>query len=162
MNPILRDPHRGIGRFYGVLRVEVLKAPSKQTRVRYMEKFGYVSFEGWKSEIPIGFVSDGASFPPAVQPILGPPLCWSSAFGGHHDLGYRLGGLPLVDGSFKAMTRSELDLLAWDMALACGHSEESAAAIYHGLLIGGQGAWDQNVRKRVACSGDAARLLAWA
>jgi hypothetical protein len=161
MIPVLRDPIRGVGRFVGRPRLELMEAPEGRTRALYLGGLEYVTHDGSSIVPRIGLIYDGASIPDPLWVHLGPPLCWTNVFGLVHDDMYRFGDVVDRNGNRRAITRNEADRYAWDMALTGGHSPATAVAIYEGLVLGGAHAWKTNEARRRECGSDVARLLAW-
>jgi hypothetical protein len=147
---LLTRPHdRGVGRFINQPEVEYL---SGGTRVRLLKDLVYMDPTPRIWRAPKGLVSDGASIPRLLWPVVGSPL--SGPYVGAallHDARYRLGDC----------SKEEADLMLWDAALCGGTSEMDAEAIAEGVAFGGHSAWAKNERKREACAGDYGRLLEW-
>jgi hypothetical protein len=173
---LTRPANRGVGRFDGHPKVEILPCPPNSSanylRARLLEDLPYTTCEGLHVVTPIGLIGDGASIPPEAQIAIGFPLSsQNAAFGFTHDGLYRLGGFQPdqyeYPFNFVHVTKEQADLYAEDMALCSGHSPETARAIYLALAQFGGAAWRENAAKREAC-GDLrnienfTRLLEWA
>lgn len=91
-----------------------------------------------------GMVTDGASIPSVLWPIIGGPFEGEHRDGAVlHDAAY--GDAPAAEAGYWAATRSEAraaaDLMLYEACLARGTAKWRAWAIYRGLRIGGGLAW---------------------
>lgn len=144
------NPADGIGRFATPLRIEIL---SQGRLARFLEDFVYVAPDGHHWPTPAGFIMDGGSLPRLLWTRFGGPFDGPNIFiGAVHDPRYR----------FADTTRENADHLLLDVGRCAGFSDEDAMAIYLGVRLGGEVAWNDNAAKRGACGTDRARLLAWA
>ncbi len=154
---LLPDHNRGLGRFESSLRFEQLPAPANAgphyVRIRLTSDLVYMTNDGLRITVPCGFECDGASIPPAAEPIVGAPLStWNAWCGVLHDWLYRCG----------EFSKAYADVLLYDAARCAGATDAHAGVLWEAVDRFGQSAFDENARKRLLCRGDLARLLAWA
>lgn len=108
-----------------------------------LQQVVYVTLDGSKSYImPMGATSDGASTPPEIW-LNFPPFgsYWPAAF--LHDCAYR-GTLANMDGSPAMLPKAECDDLLLDAMTFLETHAFTRDAIYVGVALGGQSAFDSD------------------
>jgi hypothetical protein len=117
--------------FKGNVRAELL-APSRPADtfrdIKLLEPFGFVDSKSVHWDVPAGYVSNGASIPPTLWPVVGGPL----------DGPYRDAAV-IHDYYCEARTRSDDDThrMFYEAAIARGTSENIASTMYMGIIFGG-------------------------
>jgi hypothetical protein len=106
-----------------------------------LEDVIYVTQDGSKTYLmPAGSGSDGASTPPEIW-LSFPPFgsYWPAAY--LHDCAYR-GTLQSLDGKPVMLPKDQCDELLKDAMTACGTHVFTRDAIFEGVALGGQSAFD--------------------
>lgn len=117
--------------FKGNIRAELL-APSRPADtfrdIKLLEAFGFVDARGTHWDVPAGYVSNGASIPPTLWPVVGGPL----------DGPYRDAAV-IHDYYCESRTRTdeETHKMFYEAAVARGTSENIASTMYMGIIFGG-------------------------
>lgn len=132
-----------MSRFLDPLRVEQIGWIDGRPQWRTLARLRYESERlGGVVEIPAEFDFDEASAPRL-------PLTWLIAGGrakapaAGHDYGYQRGGL-VVDGTFRSLSRREIDAVFFEAMAADPMSGTNAAArwlMWAGVRVGGWAAW---------------------
>ncbi len=121
--------------FKGNIRAELL-APSRPADtfrdIKLLEPFGFVDSKGVHWDVSQGYISNGASIPPTLWPVVGGPL----------DGPYRDAAV-IHDYYCEKRNRSSDDthLMFYEAAVARGTSENIASTMYMGIIFGGP-RWD--------------------
>ncbi len=117
--------------FKGNVRAELL-APSRPADtfrdIKLIDPFGFVDSKGQHWDVPAGYVSNGASIPPTLWPVVGGPL----------DGPYRDAAV-IHDYYCEAQVRTDDDThrMFYEAAVARGTSENIASTMYMGIIFGG-------------------------
>lgn len=133
-------PAPGAGTFKGNIRAELL-APSRPADtfrdIKLLEPFGFVDSKGVHWDVSPGYVSNGASIPPTLWPVVGGPL----------DGPYRDAAV-IHDYYCDKRNRPSDDthLMFYEAAIARGTSENIASTMYMGIIFGGP-KWELPVKK---------------
>lgn len=107
-------------------------APKKPTDtyrdIKLVQPFGYIDPKGVHWDVPVGYVTNGASIPVSLWAVVGGPF----------DGPYRDAAV-LHDYYCEAKTRSSDDThrMYYDASVARGTSENIASTMYAGLVFGG-------------------------
>jgi hypothetical protein len=107
-------------------------APKKATDtyrdIKLVQTFGYIDPRGVHWDVPVGYVTNGASIPPSLWAVVGGPF----------DGPYRDAAV-LHDFYCEAKLRSSDDThrMYYEAAVARGTSENVASTMYAGLVFGG-------------------------
>lgn len=107
-------------------------APKKATDtyrdIKLVQPFGYIDPRGVHWDVPVGYVTNGASIPTSLWAVVGGPF----------DGPYRDAAV-LHDYYCEAKTRTSDDThrMYYEAALARGTSENIASTMYAGLVFGG-------------------------
>jgi hypothetical protein len=117
--------------FKGNVKAELL-APSRPADtfrdIKLLDYFGFVDSKGVHWDVPPGYVSNGASIPPTLWPVVGGPL----------DGPYRDAAV-IHDYFCEKRTRTDDDThkMFYEAAIARGTSENIASTMYMGIIFGG-------------------------
>jgi hypothetical protein len=127
--------------FKGNVRAELL-APSRPADtfrdIKLIDPFGFVDSRGVHWDVPTGYVSNGASIPPTLWPVVGGPL----------DGPYRDAAV-IHDYYCDQRTRTDDDThrMFYEAAVARGTSENIASTMYMGIIFGGP-KWQLEPKKK--------------
>ncbi|MBX9926432.1 MAG: DUF1353 domain-containing protein [Hyphomicrobiaceae bacterium] len=128
---MIGKPAASAGQFKGNIRAELL-APSRPADtfrdIKLLEAFGFVDSKGVHWDVSPGYVSNGASIPPTLWPVVGGPL----------DGPYRDAAV-IHDYYCEKRNRSSDDThrMFYEAAVARGTSENIASTMYMGIIFGG-------------------------
>lgn len=129
VSPGVKQP--GILSFKGTVKAELL-APSRPEDtfrdIKLLDMFGFVDSKGVHWDVPPGYISNGASIPPTLWPVVGGPL----------DGPYRDAAV-IHDYYCDQRTRTDDDThrMFYEAAIARGTSENIASTMYMGIIFGG-------------------------
>ncbi len=124
-------PEASAGQFKGNIRAELL-APSRPADtfrdIKLLEPFGFVDSNSVHWDVSSGYISNGASIPPTLWPVVGGPL----------DGPYRDAAV-IHDYYCDKRTRSSDDThrMFYEAAVARGTSPNIASTMYMGIIFGG-------------------------
>lgn len=127
--------------FKGTVKAELL-APSRPADtfrdIKLLDSFGFVDSKGVEWDVPPGYISNGASIPPTLWPVVGGPL----------DGPYR--DAAVIHDFFcdqKTRTDDDTHRMFYEAAVARGTSENIASTMYMGIIFGGPKWVVQNAKK---------------